>query len=62
MGDMTMKSARINVGMTQTEMAKALGVSLSAYQKYEDNPQSMRLSKFLKFCKITKRNYKDIKI
>ena len=63
MKEVTMRAARSNTGLSQEEMAKKLGVSLSAYQRYEREPSLMRIGTFLKFCRITKWKFiSDIKL
>jgi len=49
-----LKSARKQVGFTQVGMAKALGVKLDAYKKYENREGSVIPTLTLaRFCEIT---------
>lgn len=62
MESMSMKLARQSVNLSQEEMAKKLGISLSAYRRYEENPQLMRMREYLKFCRTTNCDITKIKM
>lgn len=51
---MSLAAARINAGLTQTEMAKKLGVSLPTYCGYERGKSIMRVDKAEMFSDIVK--------
>lgn len=42
-GQITLKAARINAGLTQEEMAKKLDIAASTYNKWENNPQNITI-------------------
>ena len=50
---LTLKQARVGVGMSQEEMAEQLGVSPLTYFGYEKEPSKMRVDKLVKFVKVT---------
>lgn len=45
-----MKAARIRAGMTQEEMAQAIGISASTYSDYERGKRDLPVNVALKFC------------
>lgn len=48
-----LKSARLQKGMTQSDIAKALNVTYQAYQKLESGKTAdMRVSTAVRLCKI----------
>lgn len=49
----TIKLCRIKTELTQEEMAKKLGVSKEAYQKYETGANMMRVDTAIRFSEIT---------
>jgi len=58
----TMKAARVNKGMTQEDVAKALGVSTNTYASYERDTSGklMSLSTAIEFCKLVDLAMDDI--
>ncbi|MED1556832.1 helix-turn-helix transcriptional regulator [Bacillus paramycoides] len=56
----TIKQARNISGLTQPEMAKQLGMSLSSYIEYENYKFDFRISKAIKFSLITGVSFDDI--
>lgn len=50
---LTLRQARVLMDITQKEMAKKLGVSLSMYRAYETYQTLMRVDKVKKFSEIT---------
>lgn len=45
-----MKAARVRAGMTQEEMAQAVGVSASTYSDYERGKRDLPINVALRFC------------
>lgn len=50
----SIRAARQNSGLTQEQMAKALGVSRKTYQDYEHGDTAMRIDKAQLFSSLTK--------
>lgn len=50
----SIKSARNNVNLTQSEMAKMLGVTKKTYSAYENGKTQMKINTALRFSEITK--------
>lgn len=50
---LTMKQARVGVGLSQEEMAEKLGVSQLTYFSYEKDPTKMRVDRLITFSKVT---------
>jgi DNA-binding XRE family transcriptional regulator len=48
---LTLKQARNLTGKTQTDIARAIGVCLATYRKYEENPGTMTISQARIFCR-----------
>ena len=46
----TMRQARNLAGLTQTEVANAIGVCLQTYRKLEENPERMTIKQAKLFC------------
>ena len=57
---LTMKQAREQKGLTKTQTADAIGVSLQTYSKYEQNNASMKYSTFANFCKLVDQKADNI--
>lgn len=47
---LTLKQARNLKGKTQTELARAIGVCLATYRKYEEKPETMTIAQARLFC------------
>ncbi len=62
MTKISLKTARINKGMTQSEVAKALEVSSKTVSAWEKGKTSPRAIDFLNLCKLYDVNVCDIKI
>ena len=45
--------------LTQTEMAKLLGISVSAYNLYENHKREMTFDTLIKFLKLRDDTYDD---
>ena len=45
-----MKAARIRAGMTQEEIAQAVGISTSTYSDYERGKRDLPINVAVKFC------------
>lgn len=56
----SLKAARVNAGLTQTEMAKELGVSTVTVWKWETGQTDPRFAQLQKFCDICKVEITDI--
>lgn len=52
MSNITLKAARVNAGIKQSEAAKAIGVSRSTIARYEKDPGAMTCSNFYKLCAL----------
>lgn len=50
----TIKAARINVGLTQADFAKAVGVSVKTVQNWESGVSSPRADKMPEICAVLK--------
>lgn len=55
MESITPKAARVNVGLTQKEMAEKLGMSYQHYCYLERNPGRLRLETARKIAEIVKQ-------
>ena len=49
---MTLKAARVNAGMTQEDLAEAIGVHRQTVAKWEENPQLMSIETANKVCRF----------
>lgn len=56
----TLKSARVNAGYTQEEVAKLMGVRRETIVNWEDNNKIIKLGSLKKLCNLYKRNIDDI--
>ena len=56
----TVKQARVGVGMTQENMAKALGVSTSKYASWEKRPEKIPYKDVVRITKITGIGMNDL--
>jgi len=52
MKKITLKAARVNAGLTQTEAAEKIGVSATTIQNWESGKKDLRYSHFLKACEV----------
>lgn len=50
---LSIKAARSNVNLTQSQIAKMLGVSRETYLGYEHGDKQMKISTALRFSEIT---------
>lgn len=53
MKKVTVKMIRIKLGMSQESMAKAVGISLSSYQRKERNEVSFDWVEIVKICEMS---------
>lgn len=53
MPKITIAGARINMGLTQSDLAEKIGVSLSAVQKWESGKADIRFSHMKKISELT---------
>ena len=60
MAKITPKMARVGAGLTQQEVADALGVHVTTYGKMEKNPDEMTIAEALQFSKIVGLPLQDI--
>lgn len=56
----TLKAARVNVGLTQEEVAKEMKVSLPTIARWENESGEVRMKYALKLCELYKKNIDDI--
>ena len=49
---MKLRELREDRGLTQSEMARKLGVSRSTYARYEKNPDRMNIQRALLLCRL----------
>jgi DNA-binding XRE family transcriptional regulator len=56
----TLKAARVNIGLTQEELAKEVGVSPVTIWKWETGKAEPRLSQAKRLCDICKVSIDDI--
>lgn len=60
MAKMTIKAARVNMNMTQDELAEKMGVSRSTVIAWESGQREMRTAYLKLFCSITDLTEDDI--
>lgn len=53
MQQVSIKAARVNAEMTQAEMAKELGISLSLYQDIENGDRAIKPLELYALCHVT---------
>ena len=58
---MNLKQRRKEMGMTQTDVAKAVGVSLFAYQNWEREVTTPKPENMEKLCKVLNIKLEEIK-
>ena len=58
----TIKSARVNAGLTQLQAAKKLGISKYTLSAWEQGKRYPRLDDMLKLCKLYGVEFSDILI
>lgn len=56
----TMKMARIGAGMTQQEVADAMGIHVQTYARLEKNPEDISIRDSKRFAEIVARPWADI--
>lgn len=56
----SIRKARRDADLTQAEIAKKLGVSVSTISLYETNKSDIPARKFIKFCEVVGRSRDDI--
>lgn len=56
----TIKAARVNIGLTQEELAEKMGVSRSTVLDWENGKRLMRPAYLRLFCYLTKLHEDDI--
>lgn len=62
MAKRTLKGIRADLGLTQKEFAKKLGISESAYQKYEAYLHMLPSDILFKISEVSRVDVKNIKI
>lgn len=60
MEQITLKSARINAGLTQKQLGERVGVHENTIAKWEDDPSSMSIRKAEKVCQALDVSFSDI--
>ena len=60
MAKITLAAARVNKGMTQEQMAEAMGVSRQTVNDWENGKREMRTPYVYLFCQITGFSVNDI--
>lgn len=58
----TLKAARVNVGLDQSEVAKKLGVNIATVSSWETGKTNPSLENFRKLCELYKWPEEFIKI
>ena len=58
----TLESARRDARLTQAEIAKKMGVSVSAVSRWEKGVSDMSARQFALFCEIVDRSRDDISL
>ena len=56
----TMKSARVNAGLKQTEVCARMGICLNTLIDWEKCRKIPRVDEFQKFCEVVNCNMEDI--
>lgn len=56
----TIKAARVNVGLNQADFAKAIGVGVRTVQSWESGASSPRADKMPEICSVLKCEIEDI--
>lgn len=60
MEKITVKAARINAGLKQEDVAKALDIHTQTYMKFEQHPEKMTVKMANDFAKIVHRSVEAI--
>lgn len=50
------KANRKRYGLTQSDVASKMGISLTTYVNYENNPFSMSIGFLIKLCEVLDKN------
>ena len=48
----TLKAARVNKGLSQSEVAEILNCNRTTFSRYENDPNKMPASLFIECCKL----------
>lgn len=57
---LTPRQARALAGKSQTDIANLMGVCLTTYRKYEENPETMTIAQAKQFCKVVNLSMDNI--
>lgn len=57
---LSMKAARVNAGLTQVDVAHALGINRETLRRYENDPGRMPFAMMRKFTALTNVDINDI--
>lgn len=60
MDKVSLKSARVNAGLTQDEFAKLMGVHRNTVASWEADPKCMSIQEAEKTCKVLNKNFEQI--
>lgn len=60
MEKITVKAARINAGLKQNDVAKALKIHPQTYMKFEQHPEKMTVKMANEFAKIVNQSVENI--
>lgn len=60
MAKITLAAARVNKGLTQTELAEKMGVSKQSVFDWENGKREMKPAYFYLFCRIVEMREEDI--
>lgn len=60
MQQITLKAARVNAGLTQSEAAKAIGVSISTLKNWEKGSTYPKQPHIMKICSLYNLQYDNI--
>lgn len=58
---LSLKMARIGVGLSQAEIADELGVNINTYGRWEKDPGVMSINDAVRVCRIVGREFDEIK-
>ena len=56
----TLKAARVNRGLSQNEVAEILNCNRTTFSRYENDPNKMPASLFMKCCELYEVSAADI--
>lgn len=57
---LTLKMARIGAGLTQQQVADALGIHVQTYARLEKHPEKMKMEQAIRFADLTGVDLSDL--